>query len=255
MLQILYITQDWVKDLIIVTLTAIFVISSILIPKSLEENGKISKFTARKIIHSFSGLAIFIAPYLTYSILAAIFALLLTFVTRTSGRKSKTRIQRELYEAINEDEELEIGYLQGPYAYCLSITIVVSIFILFPEYYFFPIAAVLIMMYADSLAGYFGRRFGKHHINVPLVGNKRTVEGSIVFLIASLVISYVIFLFFGKIYPGNLVELTLINIHILSISISVIATLLELVSPSKYDDLIVPIGSTFFISAIALFLL
>jgi len=245
-------SPEWQSDLLIMILTGIYTILSILIPKYLKEKNIISKFTARKIIHSLSGLAVLVAPYLNYPILAVIFAILMTTIMRFSSKKSKTKQLKKLFEAIGEDEELQLGYLQGPYSYCLAITILTLIFAFFPDKFYIPISAILSMMYADVLAAFIGRKYGKHHINIPWVGNKRTLEGSLTFFGSSLVISIFTFFFFGQILPGNSIILTTGNVFLLSFLMSFISALLELFSPSKYDDLIVPLGSTLIVSISAL---
>lgn len=245
-------SPEWQSDLLIMFLTGIYTILSILIPKYLKEKEIISKFTARKLIHSFSGLAVLVAPYLNYPLLAVFFAILMTTFMRFSSKKSKTKPLKQLFDAIGEDEELQLGYLQGPYSYCLAITILTFVFVFFPDKFYIPISAILIMMYADVLAAFVGRKYGKHHINIPWVGNKRTLEGSTTFLVSSLILSTFSFFFFGQILPGNSIILSTGNVFLLSFLISFISTLLELISPSKYDDLIVPLGSTLIVSLCAL---
>ena len=248
------ISPEWQSDLLIMFLTGIYTILSILTPKYLKEKDIISKYTARKIIHSLSGLAVLVAPYLNFKILAVIFALLMTTLLRFSSKKSKAKHLKKLFEAIGEDEEIQVGYLQGPYSYCLAITILTAIFA-FPslnDKFYIPITAILIMMYADVLAAFVGRKYGKHHINIPWIGNKRTLEGSLTFLVSSLVLSIFSFFFFGQILPGNSIFLTTGNIFLLSFLISIISTLLELFSPSKFDDLIVPLGSSLIVSICAI---
>ena len=246
--------SEWESDIIIMVLTGVVVFASILIPKNLKERSIISQQSARSMIHGLSGLGILVTPYLYHPILSGFLALALTFITRTSGRKSKIKVQRALYEAIKEEEELEVGYLQGPFAYTLAITVVVSIFALphLRDKFYFPIAAILIMMYADTFAGYIGRKYGKHHILIPWVGNKRTIEGSLAFLSLALLCSTFTFFFFGQILPGNSLELTNGQAWLLTLVLSLSSTLLELISPSKYDDLIVPLGATLIISLVAL---
>jgi dolichol kinase len=246
--------SEWVSDIIVIALTGIIVFSFILIPKYLKEKAKISQQTARSLIHALSGLGIFVTPYLHHPILAGFLALALTFITRTSGRKSRVKLQRALYDAIKEEEELEVGYLQGPFAYTLAITVLVFIFTIesLQDKFYFPIAAILIMMYADTFAGYIGRKYGKHHIHVSWVGSKRTIEGSLAFLSLALVCSAFTFFFFGQVLPGNSMVLTTSQAWVLTLVLSFSSMLLELVSPSKYDDLIVPLGSTLIISLVAL---
>ncbi len=246
--------SEWVSDILIMVATGVIVFSSILIPKYLKEKSHISQQSARSIIHGLSGLGILVTPYLHHPILAGMLALALTFITRTSGRKSKVKLQRALYDAIKEEEELEVGYLQGPFAYALAITVLVFIFALpgLRDKFYFPIAAILIMMYADTFAGYIGRKYGKHHINIPWVGSKRTIEGSLAFLGLALVCSAFTFFFFGLLLPGNSMVLTTGQAWLLTGVISFTSVLLELVSPSKYDDLIIPLGATLIIALVAL---
>ncbi len=252
-MYLLNFSVPWFHDTVIAVITAGLVLLSIFIPKALEEHNKISKFTARKLIHSLSGLAILITPYLYYPIISGFLALCMTIITRTSGRKSPTKLQTQLFEAISEAEENEVGYLQGPYAYCLAITVLVFIYVPFADLYYFPIISVLMMMYSDTLAAYVGKKYGSHPIHIKWVGNKRTLEGSASFFVSSLVISFGIFFSLGVYWPGiSTTILNSIQIIILSFSMSFIATGLELLSPSKYDDLIVPLGTTMFITLVAL---
>ena len=172
---------DLESDLIIFIGALIYVGLIIIIPKALKSKGIISGFVARKIIHSFAGLAVLIAPFMHFPFLAVVLAIVFTIITKRSTDKSRVKMLKELYDAISEDAEKEVGYLQGPFAYCLAITILTFIFIFFNTKYYFPIAAILIMMYADAMASVIGRQYGKHVINVPFINNKRTVEGSTAF--------------------------------------------------------------------------
>lgn len=246
--------SEWVSDILIMGLTAVVVFGSILIPKYLKEKSLISQQSARSLIHGLSGLGILVTPYLHHPIIAGLLALALTVITRTSGRKSKVKLQRDLFDAIKEEEELEVGYLQGPFAYTLAITVLVFIFTIesLRDKFYFPIAAILIMMYADTFAGYIGRKYGKHHIHVSWVGSKRTIEGSLAFLSLALVCSGFTFFFFGQVLPGNSMVLTTGQAWTLTWVLSVTSMLLELVSPSKYDDIIVPLGATLIIALVAL---
>ena len=121
----------------------------------------------------------------------------------------------------------------------------------FIDKYYYPIAAILIMMFADTFAGIVGRKYGKHHITIPWVGNKRTLEGSLAFIFVAILCSLFTFFFFGQLLPGNSMILSTSQALLLTIILSIGSALLELISPSKYDDLIVPLGSTLLISFVA----
>ena len=82
-------SEEWKSDLIVISITLVYVALAVLLPKILKEKGVISKFFARKMIHSFAGLAIFAAPFLNHPIFAAIMAFIMTVVTRRSSEKSK----------------------------------------------------------------------------------------------------------------------------------------------------------------------
>ena len=106
----------------------------------------------------------------------------------------------------------------------------------------------------DPAAASIGRKYGKYHISIPWVGSKRTIEGSLTFFFVALILSLMSFGFFGSILPGNSMVLDMGLIILFSVSLSLISTGLELISPSKYDDLIIPLGSTLVISLLALIL-
>lgn len=239
------------SDLVLFFGAVLFELIIILVPKTLKHRGIISGYIARKIIHSFAGLAVFIAPYMTYPVFAVVIAAASVIMTFKSGESSKTKMLRELYDAIHEEEEKVVGYLQGPFAYSMAITILTAVFIFFPAKYYFPISAILIMMYSDTLASIIGKNFGKHIIHIPWLANKRTVEGSLAFFISAFVLSFLTFWLFGQIIPGNSTVLTTSQVWILTLIMSTISTVLELCSPSKYDDLIVPLGSSIIISLCA----
>jgi phytol kinase len=241
-------------DLLIFLGAVIYVIATIFIPKILKEKQIISGFTARKIIHSFAGLGVFITPYMYYPIIAVSIAIASTILTKASTERSQVKPLKGLFQAIGEAEELKVGYLQGPFAYCIAITILVFAFVFWPDKYYIPISAILIMMFADTAASIVGKRFGKHKINVPWVGNKRSLEGSLTFVIVGFICSFPVFYLLGIIYPGFSMVLSINQVLMLSFLMSIISSVLELMSPSKYDDLIIPIGCTFITSIIAFLL-
>ena len=107
------------------------------------------------------------------------------------------------------------------------------------------------MMYADSKAAVIGRRYGKHIIKVPFIHNNRTVEGSTAFFVTALICCFPTFLIIGQLYPGFSTPLTFANVLEFTFIMSAVSMLLELISPSKYDDLIMPLGSTLVVCLIA----
>ncbi len=232
-------------DLLIVVVALAYVFATILVPKALYKTGHLSKFGARKSVHLTAGLSIFICPYLTYPAFAILIAGLLTVVTFKSGRKSKIAALRELYETIGEDQEESVGYLQGPFHYCLSITIIISIFVLFaPSRFYFPIAGILIMIVSDTLASIVGKRWGKHKVNLKWTGTTRSLEGSLTFFGTAWLLCLGSYSIFGMLAPGYSSILTWPQVILLASVTSAVATLVELFSPSTWDDLTIPIVTT-----------
>ncbi len=75
---------DLESDLIIFIGALIYVGLIIIIPKALKSKGIISGFVARKIIHSFAGLAVLIAPFMHFPFLAVVLAIVFTIITKRS---------------------------------------------------------------------------------------------------------------------------------------------------------------------------
>jgi phytol kinase len=171
-----------------------------------------------------------------------------------SSKESKVKQLKDLYDAISEEQEdgLKRAFLQGPFFYCLSITSLVFIFGIFAaDQFYFPIAGILIMIVADTLASVIGKRWGKISLSLPWTNSKRTLEGSLTFFGTAFLLCFLSFLLFGLLIPIQ-EPLTLPTILIYSLITSSIATVIELISPSTFDDLTVPLGSTLIIYLLTL---
>ncbi|MHA1688653.1 MAG: diacylglycerol/polyprenol kinase family protein [Promethearchaeota archaeon] len=243
-----YTTDNLVNDLTVMLVAYIYVLLTIFIPLILKKKDKISKFTARKTVHMLAGLAVLSAPFYVWPFFSTIIAGSLTVLVYFSSKESKVKQLKELYEAIGEEEEEKVGYLQGPFFYCLSITSLVFIFALMaPDKFYFPIAGILIMIISDTLAAVVGKRYGKKTITLSWTGTTRSIEGSLAFLITSFVICLFSFYLFGLLIPKNQTQLTWGNILLFSTITSIISTVIEQLSPSTYDDLTVPLISSLII--------
>jgi len=82
---------------------------------------------------------------------------------------------------------------------------------------------VLIMGISDGLAGLVGERFGTHKITI--LGNKKSIEGSLAFFLSALCITFIFSPVFG--YPVLLIPLLL--------------TFVELVLGNGFDNLVLPV--------------
>jgi len=227
-------------DLLILLLTYIYVFATILIPVQLKKRDKITKFQARKAVHLLAGLAVLSAPFYSWPWWAVLLAGSMTLLTLLSSKKSSVKQLKDLYDSIGEEAEEKVGYLQGPFHYCLSITILITIFVIFaPDQMYFPIAGILLMVISDTLASIIGKKYGKIKIKLPWIKTTRTLEGSIAFFISGFLLCFVAFTFFGVSNPITSLEIALLY----SLITSALATIIELASPSTWDDLTIPIAT------------
>jgi len=232
------------QDLLLMLLTFVYVMGTIAIPVQLKKRDKISKFTARKIVHSFAGLSVLSTPFFIWPFFSVIIAGSLTILVYFSGKESKVKQLKEIYDSIGEEAEEKSGRLMGPLNYCISITILITVFVIFaPDQLYFPLAGILIMIFGDTLASIIGKRWGKIKIKFPWTGT-RTLLGSITMFISSFLLSLGAFWYFGLFIPSTQTPLTWNIIILYAFVTALLATFIELLSPSVYDDLTVPICST-----------
>ncbi len=240
-------------DLLLLLLTFVYVFATILIPVQLKKRDKITKFQARKMVHLFAGLSILITPFFSWPWWAVLLASSMTILTFLSSKKSKVKQLRDLYDSIGEEAEEKAGRLTGPFNYCLSILLLITIFVIIaPEQLYFPIAGILLMIISDTLASIVGKKYGKHKINLPWLSTTRSLEGSLVFFISGFVLCLFAFTFIGVLIPITQIHITLEVAFLYSLITSALATIIELASPSTYDDLTVPIFTTLIIFLLTL---
>ncbi len=245
--------MDILLDLLLLLLTFIYVFATIIIPVQLKKRDKITKFQARKMVHLFAGLSILITPFFTWPWLGVIMAGSMTVLTFFSSKKSKVKQLRDLYDSIGEEAEEKAGYLQGPFHYCLSILILITLFVIIAkDQLYFPIAGILLMIISDTLASVIGKKFGKRKINLPWVNTIRTLEGSLAFFISGFILCFIAFTFLGVTNPITQDHISLEAALLYSLITSILATIIELISPSTWDDLTVPIATTLIIFLITL---
>lgn len=244
-----YTGSDILNDILMILICYAYVIITILVPVALKKKDKISKFTARKMVHLFAGLVVLFVPFFIWPIYAIFIAFSLTLLVYLSSKESNVKQLKELYDSISEEAEEKSGRLMGPLNYCISITVLIGIFAIFaPTQLYFPISGILIMIIADTLASIIGKKYGKHEINIRWTGTKRTIEGSTVFFISAFVLCLFSFYIFGYLNPStSQQQLTLPNVFIFAFITAAIGTVIELLSYTTTDDLSVPILTTLII--------
>jgi len=250
-----YSLDNFLLDLGIVGVAFLYVCITILTPMILYKKKKISKFAARKVVHMFAGLVVLTAPFYIWPFWTTIIAGVFTTIVYLSSKDSRVKQLKALYNTISEEQEegLKRAFLQGPFFYTASITLLFTIFAFFnPDQFYFAIAGILIMIIADTLASVVGKRWGKISLSLKWTNSKRTLLGSITFFVSAFFLCFLSFFLFGLLIPALQDPLTFDTIIIYSLITSTIATLIELISPSTFDDLTVPLGSTLIIYILTL---
>lgn len=236
----------------------VFMLASILVPKKLKEKGILSKFQARKLIHSLGGLTILFGPFLSfwYLIPGVILFIVMTTLIYYSSPNSSVKIFRDIFYAVSDSEEDQVNYLKGPFTYNLTITLLFGIFLFMRDHFYFPITGVLIMMYSDTAASIIGRRYGNRRIFPTSEKNKRTYIGSLTFFIVSLICGFAIYYLFGTQLSDVTAQapISFRQVVIYTMITAISATLVEMISPSNYDDLIVPTASVVVVAGFSVML-
>ncbi len=243
-----YTINIFLGDLLIAFLLYLYIFLTISIPLYLKKKERISKFTARKAVHLSAGLIVLFVPFLSAPygrFLAILISGSFAIMVYKSEKNSKIKLFSEFYEAIGEEaeEKLNRSYLQGPFHYCVSITFLISLFAIigfWEDQIYLPIAGILIMIISDTLASVVGKKYGKIKINFSWTGTTRSLEGSLVFLVTAFLLSFFSFYVFGFLDKTLSIE----SVFLYSVVTAIVSTLIELVSPSTWDDLTVPIFST-----------
>jgi dolichol kinase len=117
---------------------------------------------------------------------------------------------------------------------------------------YFPIAGILLMIISDTLASIIGKKYGKNKINLPWLKTTRSLEGSIAFFLSGFLICFIAFTFLGVTNPLTQIHLTLGIALLYSLITSALATVVELISPSTWDDLTIPIATVIIVFLLTL---
>lgn len=92
---------------------------------------------------------------------------------------------------------------------------------------------ILIMGYGDGMAAVVGRRFGKRKFSI--CGSQKSLEGSFTMFVFSFLTAFTLLSFFSS-----------SDTFLYSFLIALVATILEAITPHGFDNLTVPIGTSFF---------
>jgi len=196
----------------------------------------------RKTVHILVGNIVFIwwafdSPYIMAFLAAAPFVLLLYLASPACRFE---RFKRTFLGSASEE-----GHDLGLVYYAISWTFLA--FFLF-DYRAAASVGIVAMAYGDGVGGLIGKRIGKRKLK-----NGKTVEGTIAVLIATTVATMVVLMFYQWLYSMGIHEtaqLTLPFILIIAPLIGIYVAIVELVTPGKYDNLVIPISTALILAAL-----
>lgn len=196
----------------------------------------------RKTVHILVGNIVFIwwvfdSPYIMAFLAAAPFIPLLYLVSPAcrTGRFKETF----LGSASKEGHDLGLMY------YAISWTLLA--FFLF-DYRAAASVGIVAMAYGDGMGGFIGKRIGKRKFK-----NGKSVEGTIAVFCTTTIAVTCVLLFYQWLNTMGIHEtaqLTLPFILLVAPLMGIFVALVELVTPGKWDNLIIPISSALIMVAL-----
>jgi dolichol kinase len=231
-------------DIIAMVISFVAVMLVVLINGSIQKSGKLSTNVTRKIVHIFAA-PVFLVTWLLYSgdfysrfvamIVPILFALL--FIAIGTGK-----IKNESFVASMSRSGKPAELLKGTLYYAIWIILVTLLWFYVPTTGLAnanPIALVIIGCLAggDGLADVIGRKYGgKRKFGVG--GAQKTPAGSLGMFIGSFLFSYVLVAIFSL----EVHTFSLIALFIPILIISLIAMIVEALTPKNLDNWTVPIA-------------
>lgn len=146
--------------------------------------------------------------------------------------------KKQVFKAMERDESKND---LGTVYFALSLLILSLITFKNVEYSYLGALGILIMGYGDGFAAVIGVKYGKNKFKV--LGNEKSIEGSLAMFIFSFIVSIVILYIFNP-----------VNIILYSLVLAIISTFLEAFSPYGLDNLAVPLGTSFVYYLITLYI-
>jgi len=227
-------------DAIGLLLVYIYVASIVLFAKLLDKMG--IDDCKRKTVHILIGNIVFIwwifdSPYIMAFLAAAPFIPLL-YLASPASRADRFK-QTFLGSASKEGHDLGLVY------YAISWTLLA--FFLF-DYRAAASIGIVAMAYGDGMGGFIGKRYGRRKLS-----NGKTLEGTLAVLMATTIATIVVLLFYQWLDSMGIHETATLSLPFIlgvALLIGTYVAIVELYTPGKYDNLIIPISSALILVAL-----
>ncbi|WP_353095831.1 hypothetical protein [Tissierella praeacuta] len=218
------------NNIVGILVSIIFVFLIIGMASLMKKSNILSKEGSRKFIHiGVSNWWIIAMAFFDNNISAAIVPGFFVIINYISYKK-------QIFNAMERDgSKKDLGTVY----YALSLLILSLMTFKDKELSYIGALGILIMGYGDGFAAIIGVSLGKHKFKI--LGNDKSIEGSLVMFIFSFIVSITILYIFNP-----------VNILLSSFLLALLSTALELFSPLGLDNLTVPLGSAMFLYIILL---
>ena len=227
----------FVWDLIATVISIVILLALVQFNAYLQKKGKVSQIITRKFVHIFAG-PVFVVTWMLFSgeivshYVAVIVPLLfvLQFITIGMGV-----IKNESFVASMSRSGDPRELLQGTLYYSIVMVLMTWFWFYVPSTGISnanPTALLIIgcVSGGDGLADIIGRKFGKKKIG--LKGSEKTIVGSIGMLVGSILVSSILVLIFSLEVP----QFDILTLILPIIVVSIVATIVEAVSPKGTDN-------------------
>ncbi len=254
--------QNWMWDIIALIITFVLLLLLIRINDILRKRELVPTYVSRKVIHTFAG-PIFLISWLLFSgdgwsrYFASVVAFIFVFLFLTLGLQI---IKNEEFVRTMSRSGSPREFLKGTLFYTLVMAVCAITMWYVPANidgtpnfaYFIPTAFLIFGPLAggDGFADMVGRKWGKHKFKIFA---EKSVEGSIAMFIFSILFTYGLLSIYWLIVDQLSAwgSISPIALFIPIITVSLVTTIVEILSPKNLDNLLIPIAAFIVIYLVA----
>jgi len=218
------------KNIFGVIISFIFVFTIIGISEVLKKKGILSVEGSRKFVHvgvsNWWLLAMYIIPNYIFALIPLLIFVVLNYMS----------YKKNIFSSMERGKGKEdLGTVYFPLSLAVLVLFTWWDGVLFKNPYYGAVGA-LVMGYGDGFAAILGDQYGKHVYHIR--GSKKSIEGSAAMFVFSFLVTIIILFLEFHILNG---------LHFLiAFLVAVVSTLIEGITPLGFDNITVPILSTFF---------
>jgi len=222
--------MDVAWNIIGVIISFIFVFTIIGISEVLKKKGILSVEGSRKFVHvgvsNWWLLAMYIIPNYIFALIPLLIFVVLNYMS----------YKKNIFSSMERGKGKEdLGTVYFPLSLAVLVLFTWWDGVLFKNPYYGAVGA-LVMGYGDGFAAILGDQYGKHVYHIR--GSKKSIEGSAAMFVFSFLVTIIILFLEFHILNG---------LHFLiAFLVAVVSTLIEGITPLGFDNITVPILSTFF---------